>query len=294
MWGWTPPAPDTASGYCGSVSIQSTALYYGNWFTSDAIRGTSGGHDGDHMLLISEESDLDNPNTSVTHACGSLKLNCSNWNYNDQPTPQHTDFLVWSKAAIDAGWPVIIGVYWVIGSDRAYDHIVPMIGYNDTDEGVVYLNDLHGNETKVYAVPDFVSSRKNCKTDAKGLVYEWCLPTRVDYGTVVYGNMDADGELLPTQLVMSSWSEPDYSTEDELEETPIPLFAVVRVTGLEAGSSYVLLRYTSPDDVPNQAFLSNGGFAETIEFIADSEVFIYNVTFMSNSTTLFRCVANVN
>ena len=45
MWGWSPPGPPTASGYCGSASVQSTALYFGNWITQMAVRDTSGGHD---------------------------------------------------------------------------------------------------------------------------------------------------------------------------------------------------------------------------------------------------------
>ena len=46
MWGWSPPggrAPATASGYCGSMSLQTVGLYYGNWLSQDAVRGMSGG-----------------------------------------------------------------------------------------------------------------------------------------------------------------------------------------------------------------------------------------------------------
>lgn len=48
MWGWGPGL----SGYCGSVSLQTAAIYHGNWLTEDAIRGTSGAHDARHELLI--------------------------------------------------------------------------------------------------------------------------------------------------------------------------------------------------------------------------------------------------
>ena len=42
MWGWEPKV----SGYCGSASVQADGVYYGNWLTEDAIRGTSGGERG--------------------------------------------------------------------------------------------------------------------------------------------------------------------------------------------------------------------------------------------------------
>ena len=36
MWGWSPPgghAPASASGYCGSMSLQTAAIYYGSWLS---------------------------------------------------------------------------------------------------------------------------------------------------------------------------------------------------------------------------------------------------------------------
>ena len=305
MWGWSPPGPPTASGYCGSASVQSTALYFGNWITQMAVRDTSGGHDAAHSILLGRDEDLPTPGTSVTHACAELKLDCSAWDYDAQPTPQHASFLSWAKDALDAGSPVIIGVYWVLDSDPDYDHIVPMIGYEEGESGggsgkggAVFLNDFHANATRRYDISDFVSSRRDCSVaddmvpaDDDGRVYEWCLPSMVDYGVIVKGNADAGGELLRTQLVaLSSWSEPDYSEEDELGETPVRMSATVRVTGLETGSSYVLLRYDDPSAVPDRAFLAGGGFVEKIPFTAEATNHAHAVTFMSNSTTLFRCV----
>ena len=89
MWGWGK----RVSGYCGSASIQSVALYYGNWLTEDAVRGTSGGVDGQHQLYIAFPKDLEIPSTSMLSACVALKLNCSMWDYHAASTPQHTSFL---------------------------------------------------------------------------------------------------------------------------------------------------------------------------------------------------------
>ena len=185
MWGWSPPggrAPATASGYCGSMSLQTVGLYYGNWLSQDAIRGTSGGHNGKHMLLIGVGG-----HTSESAACKALKLNCSTWDYNKASNPQHSAFMSWASAAIDAGKPVIMGLYWAEENDADYDHIVPMVGYS---EGAVYFNDLHSNTTRRSELPGFASSRQKCKqkvhrerqstaTAQREESWKFCLPKQV-------------------------------------------------------------------------------------------------------------------
>ena len=159
MWGWSPPgglAPPTASGYCGAASVQTAAIYHGNWLSQDAVRGTSGGYNDNHALLLGVRGP-----TSVMSACAALKLNCTAWDYNTAADPQSTAFLRWATAAIDRGKPVITGLYWSEESDADYDHIVPLVGY-DAD-AAIYINDLHSNSTRRFELPGFVSNRKHCK-----------------------------------------------------------------------------------------------------------------------------------
>ena len=104
MWGWSPPGPPTASGYCGSASVQSTALYFGNWITQMAVRDTSGGHDAAHSILLGRDEDLPTSGTSVMHACAELKLDCSAWDYDAQPTPQHASSASGSYMMKDCTW----------------------------------------------------------------------------------------------------------------------------------------------------------------------------------------------
>lgn len=303
MWGWSAPgglAPPTASGYCGSASLQTVALYYGNWLTQDAIRGTSGGHNGNHALLLGV-----NGATSVMSACAALKLNCSSsWDFNEEPQPQSSRFLSWASAAIDAGKPVIVGVYWAEESDADYDHIVPMVGYTDN---AVYFNDLHSNSTTRAELPGFVSSRKHCKRGSaaatltraqqlggeSGTAESWkfCLPREVDYGVIVEGNRDAQrAGLLPLRLDMAANSEPDYSKEDREHQAPVLLTATLQATGLTAGGHYILLRYETPSAIPAEKLLARGGYSEHTAFTPSGSSQSWPVSFMSNSTTLFRCV----
>ena len=128
MWGWTPAY---ASGYCGSVSLQTAAIYYGNYLTEDAVRGTSGGHDGNHSLVIVYRKDLDCRHGAsyadcqypMSATCRKLKLNCSMYNYDREKAPQHESFLRWAKGHIDDAVPVIMGLYWASESDPDYDHM---------------------------------------------------------------------------------------------------------------------------------------------------------------------------
>jgi hypothetical protein len=275
---------------------ETVALYYGSWLTQDAIRGTSGGHNGKHALLLGV-----NGATSVMSACAALKLNCSSsWDFNEEPQPQSNRFLSWASAAIDAGKPVIMGVYWAEESDADYDHIVPMVGYTDN---AVYFNDLHSNSTTRAELPGFVSNRKHCKRGSaatlpqlggeSGTAESWkfCLPREVDYGVIVEGNSDAQrAGLLPLRLDMVASSEPDYSKEDREHQVPVLLTATLRAMGLTAGGRYVLLRYETPAAIPAEKLLARGGYSEHTAFTPSGSSQSWPVSFMSNSTTLFRCV----
>jgi hypothetical protein len=113
------------------------------------------------------------------------------WNYNKESNPQAMNFIGWAKHAIDQGQPVIFGVYWGVESDSDFDHIVPMVGYDDSGGGNIYFNDLHTNNTLKYALPSFVSSRKKCNNPKRFAPGSFCLPEKVDYGIIVHGNNHA-------------------------------------------------------------------------------------------------------
>ena len=139
MWGWG----HAVSGYCGSASLQTAALYWGNWLTQDTVRGQTGahemhaymrayppsmhayhhpcmhtpihpciqvrgqtgGHDGAHELLLSEGGCC-----SSTAVARLLHLNVSAWEASSTPLPQHQAFVAWLRSAIDAEEPAIFGV----------------------------------------------------------------------------------------------------------------------------------------------------------------------------------------
>jgi len=168
-------------------------------------------------------------------------------------------------------------------SDPTSDHYVPMVGYDDT---AIFFNDLKANYSLRYELSTFVQSRRSCN-DPSSPVY--CLPDAINSGLQVRGNADAEHVLLPIRLAMSSWTEPDFSKEDRQHQKPTLLAAELIVTGLNAGLRYALLRYSDPSHVPDRDFL-NSKFEEVATFTAAGSMFKRSVTFMSNSTTFFRCV----
>jgi hypothetical protein len=285
MWGWGPGT----SGYCGSVSIQTAGLFHGNWVTEDAIRGTSGGHNANHQILIAYGKDMNNPATSAAAVCKALAFNCTIWNYDKANSPQSAAFVTWAKAAIDAQHPVIMGLYWVEESDADYDHIVPLVGY---EKDMLLFNDLHSNATQRVKLSNFIKTRKECKgatLPSQQESFTFCLPKKVDYGLSFDGNADKFGVLLPARMSVSSWTEPDYSKEDGLHQHPVELKANVTVAGLEVGGEYSLLRYDDHTMVPDSGFLTSS-FVEKTEFTAASTTYLHALSFMSNATAIMRCV----
>ena len=285
MWGWGP----RVSGYCGSASIQTVALYYGNWLTQDAVRGVTGGHDGADQLLLGDEDGCCN---SVAVA-RKLHLNVTAWPHASAPRPQHIAFAAWMAESIDSGEPVVFGVYMQTEDNPDLDHIVPLVGYVGPPgrPSKLLYNDLHSNKTLEADLASFPADRSECKRDLPwNERFAYCLPASVDYGYRVHGNHDPAGELLPSQLIVPDWYEPDYSAEDAKHETPRELRAAVLVSGLTAGERFVLLRYEHASAVPLSDFLRMGGWAARTDFVAPSHAWNVGVTFMSNTTQFFRCV----
>ena len=288
MWGWGPGL----SGFCGSVTIQTAALYYGNWLTEYAVRGTSGGYDAQHELLIAFPTDLSIPSTSMLSACDALKLNCNIWDYHTASNPQHSAFIRWADAGIRQGHPVALGLYWGVENDPDYDHIVPMVGF-DYDAGgepaAIYYNDLHTNKTLREELSTFVRSRDKCRNSQPFGLGSFCLPKKVNYGMQVLGNADPVGELLPVRLHVNRVDEPDYSLKGRRRQVPVLMRARLVVQNLTPGQRYALLRYEEAAKVPVKDFL-NAPATDRHVFTATSSEYAREVTFMSDSTTFFRCV----
>lgn len=284
MWGWGPGL----SGYCGSASMQSVALYFGNWLTQDAIRGSTGSTDASHEILLNNSECC-----SAVKAATHFALHVEEWRRWEVPVPQADAFLDWMRSSVDEGIPVIFGIYMTVESAPDNDHIVPFVGY---DEDSIYFNDLYFNNTLRAPIKEFVKTREECHGVPEHVgAASYCLPQGVDYGYRVFGNLDPLNELMPLRLNMATNLEPDYSKEDGRHAMPIMLAAELVASGLTPGKRYAILRYTSISQVPRdggflEKFLASGATPEAYFVAPPSGTWTLGVHFPSDSTQFFRCV----
>ena len=96
MWGWG----HGVSGYCGSMTIQSTAIYYGSYISQDRIRGATGGHSGAHEIILGRGGCC-----AAVDIMPKFRLNVTQWDYETKPRPQHEAFLQWMEEAARAELP---------------------------------------------------------------------------------------------------------------------------------------------------------------------------------------------
>jgi hypothetical protein len=268
-----------ADGYCGEMSIQSIALYDGAWISEQVVRNVAGGE-----LLLG-----DNEDTALT----ALHLDHALWDSNG-PKPQSQAFLTWIKTELEAGVPVIYGVYLTDGNnDPDYDHIVPAVGitasvaatYDPAD--MLALND-NFDDRVVRSIGSLAATRSSCASDT---AHGGCVPRDVDYGVAVSGVTDAQHATLPVTLTVAGDSEPNVSTG----ASPLAMTGTVTVSGLVDGRSYALLRYDDLTAVPTNAtaaeFLASS-FTHRNDFVATGSTFTFvdPMTFQSSGVAYYRCV----
>jgi len=109
---------DNNNGYCGECSIQQAALYYGTYISQYRAR---------EIIDPTQVQDLWVPDHSG-QVFDALRLSYQNWN-STAPTPQYQAYLIWTKAHLQQGHPVIITVFVRDGEDNDYDHIIPATGF---------------------------------------------------------------------------------------------------------------------------------------------------------------------
>jgi len=292
MWGWGAGM----NGYCGETSIQSAGIFFGNYWSQERVRYA----DGNEELLIG---------VNDVKAAKALKLDYEAWDYERKKTPQASEFLSWIKNHINQGHPVVAGWYEKQPrGDEDYDHIMPIIGYEDVSRLVrdadgklvavptstnIYHNDLYLQETSITLGKDAFKSRKGCSQSKSPVQpYDYCLPDEYDYGLAIKGNVDPNKETFRTFLTVSIWTEPDWGAEDKKHEKPIQFTAFATVTGLTPGKKYALLRFDKADDLGDSKNFLQKKWAKKYEFVADSDTYVYEDLdpMMSDGTYFFRCV----
>jgi hypothetical protein len=299
MWGWGLWA-DSIAGYCGEGSVQTSMIFHGNYISQEQVLKAAGG-----SLLFGDNHD----------ACMKNLLN--DYEYVGSNTLGKAGILAYLKKQIDAGFPVIAGLFVdEEGGDVSYDHLCTCVGYDlDSDGAIDNLYWCDG-----YLFYPYRMKASDCyKTRAQATPkIDYCAPFPIyipniegvqDKGSPALnhmvtfkGNMDPKKELYPVMLEMlgaTSQSEPNWGSEDVVGATPSPIACNCLISGLNKGTRYSLLRFDNPSDVPKGGdFLASGKFTLRVDFTAQCDTQSIPVQnskdypFMSNGTYFFRCVRN--
>jgi hypothetical protein len=290
MWGWGPKV----SGFCGSASIQTTALYYGNWISEGLVRASVGNKE----IL---------PGDNMDRAMSTLKMTYESWPFRTKRTPQHMAYWSWCKKAFKAGIPVIGTVFEKAhGKDQDYDHIVPFIGYSSnhdtyySDDDIIYYNDLYYTHTLKAKLSDFVQTRKQCTSD-KARNLEWCMQKNVNYGAKVLGFFGM-AETLPAKLDVGRVDEPDWSEEDGKHEKPELMKGTLEVSGLAKGDTFTVYRFSGKAgpgmrsidvrNLPSSGFAAAGSHDFKYQMTARGETATFRDPneFMSDTAQFYRVI----
>jgi len=288
QWCWSDQCPGV--GYCGETGLQSAALHFGSWVSQEIVRNS----DGPCSNKLSGQCQLLVGVNDVTSATN-LKLKYTTWNSN-LSTPQSTAFLSWIKSSLDLGYPIVAGFYAVGGTDSDYDHIMIIIGYDSTTSGTVsyvYWNDFSQQATTKVSVSGLFKTRSTC-TDSAQI---FCLPLNTNFAIRLEGNQDSNGETLRAKLSVSSWTEPDYSSEDQVSPKPAPisLASNLTISGVTKGSQYAILRFDDYSIVPTSNFGNSTRIAKQYCFTAPADGIVNVVVpdkLLSNQSYFFRIVRN--
>ena len=300
-------------GYCGANTIQMNALNFGAWLSQEVIRSSvavgkcGGGGDGNEIL-----------HTNVPCVLNELHFNHTAWDYHHQPQPQAQNYLVWVKKQLAQGFPVVMFIFCKGDSHRShgseagfghYDHIEPIVGVlsnhslelNSTDVDTYYPDDVlvhHSDWTKEFYYRPFGTMADSTKMDGNcanvqprgggpNEAYP-CIPKEIDYGYGLAGRYDPLGIAFPVHLAVDSWTEPDIVEGAQ----PIGLQGTVKVSGLNIGTKYDLVRYNSYKQIPKDGNFGQGNYTYQKSFVAKEVVFTWidPTVIESGGSTYYYCI----
>lgn len=254
---------DDADGYCGETSVSSVCVYYGCWISPEDVRQRA---TGSQALQILVNGPMVAQLTRMGLASSEFDTTAA------QGATSYQTYLLWIKQQLASLYPVITTVYTYSGAkiDNDYDHIELAIGYESsapsdftnynaadtlssyslmTDDPGQCAVDNHCLFTYVAGTRPFsdwvaLSQRNNDASASIACKYDYsaggCFPRTNNYGIVVTGALDANAQALPVRLRHVA----------NLTNTTSNIYVGVQMRNLAAGSSYTLVRYNAPANVP--------------------------------------------
>ena len=298
-----------SGGFCGSLSVQSGALMYGNWISQIQVRQATNHGEGHG----NPEKGYEILPTNIEQSMTNLGLRFDSFDYN-QTKPQAPVYKQFLKKHLVAMHPVV----WFVmcrgdgqqipypGSNPnggRFSHIEPLWGYfsnHSITDDVVRDDDVivHGSDWDQFGyyramstLVDSPAMEGNCKHagDHPGVNEMYpCIYNEVDYGYAILGNIDPLNKTVPAILEVDSWNEPDVN---EPLVRPKELHGALTISGLVAGQKYTIYRYNGKHNVPRDSnFNRNYEHMHSITATAVSQKWVDPNSFLSNTATYYRVV----
>mmetsp|Transcript_186 Transcript_186/g.787 ORF Transcript_186/g.787 Transcript_186/m.787 type:complete len:363 (-) Transcript_186:124-1212(-) len=289
-------------GYCGSLSVQTSAMAFGAYFSQDAVRKAAepGGGHGD------EQNGYEILHTNILGALDKLHIEYEAFDWDNTPVPQSPYLLQFLKKQLSLGHPVVIFVMCkgdahqcYDNPNATYDHIEAAFGiYSDHElsDARVFPDDVlvhtsgyapDGEQNLGYfrsfdSLVDTVAMDGNC-TDAIGVwkqneMYP-CFETNYSFAVAIKGlRVKSD---LPVYVSVNSISEPDVTKGEQ----PVVLQAAVTVSGFQEGKTYKVYRY---DDINWD--VTKVEEVATVKASGDGGQLTLDEKFSSSSSVAYTCV----
>lgn len=297
-------------GYCGEVSMISAGLRYGQYVSQYEARAIASNNtpqykDGSQLLL------------GVNDVWAASQMHLKSEPYDNSGGPNAPAFLNWIKDGVLASSSVIMAVYTnehlfygdtnPKAGDSTYDHIVPVIGVS-SDYPLQTSSSYHANDTITFSdnglwapggKPSYIwqydddsfQANRGQANQKSAAVYS--LPSTIkNYGLIISGIIDNDGQTLPVHLTTNiNYEKPSIKKHSNTRPKAENLVLTITVDALEAGKDYNLYRYSNFSSVPNASFNAHSSQAmKSWQIKATGTTYTLNETIMSDQIAVYRAV----
>ncbi len=285
------------NGYCGEMSLQECALYFGIYASQAHIRAVFDPTQQNDLVQISE----------WVQTLDALGLQAEFFPTKETPTPQYKAFSVWAKKHLARNRPVITTCYIagietddstsILENTNKVDHIITLTGFvaddlleYSSDDTFTFNHHIDKITSGLPGAPFAFSQRARWLFDTRamkggGATYGYAIQKEVNYGLAITGVIGETKDERPVRLELDRITEPNIIAG----EKPMALKAAIRVENLTPGLKYVLYRYNDPAAVPLKNHAEQPA-ASRISFQASGRVEKFNDSIPSDGVAIYRCL----
>jgi hypothetical protein len=265
-------------GYCGSVTLQETLLYYGAYASQGMIRRTLSDKVDAREILIATYDRVNRPELALTAQAlglGTVEWYAKNWKQSNA----FELFYQWINNELTAGTPVAMGVVWKGSKTKDYDHIVTVKGVATNG---LYINDHYDSQTLTVPRSTLPKSfRVKCQS-------MWCFSKKMYAVALQKPPSVADDRLV--RLTVDTNTEPNWTCSSTVPST-VTLTATPAANSLDANQTWYIAKVaqtTSATDLANNNSPFAGTPIECYEVTVAAPTI--QVQVQSNEAVFFRLV----